>query len=104
VYGRQGELIITGGENVWPEPVERVLLTHPGVADVAVAGVEDPDWGHVVTAYVVPADTTTAPTLAALRAHTKLELPAHCAPRRVVLVASIPRTSLGKIRRSELVV
>lgn len=103
VYGRQGDLIITGGENVWPEPVERVLLTHPGVADVAVAGLEDPEWGHVVTAYVVPADAGAIPTLDELRAYSKSELPAHCAPRRVVVVTAIPRTSLGKIRRSELV-
>jgi O-succinylbenzoic acid--CoA ligase len=103
VYGRQGDLIITGGENVWPEPVERVLLTHPGVADVAVAGLDDPEWGQVVTAYLVPADAGAIPTLDELRTHSKSELPAHCAPRRVVVVTTIPRTALGKIRRNELV-
>jgi o-succinylbenzoate---CoA ligase len=103
VHGRRGDLIITGGENVWPEPVERVLLTHPGVADVAVAGLEDAEWGQVVTAYVVPADTGAIPTLDELRAHSKTELPAHFAPRRVVVVTTIPRTALGKVRRNELV-
>ena len=102
VHGRRGDLIITGGENVWPEAVERVLLTHPAVADVAVAGSADPDWGHVVTAFVVPEADKAPPTLAALRAHAKTELPPHCAPRRLVVVAAIPRTPLGKVRRGEL--
>ena len=55
VDGRRSDLIISGGENVWPEPVERAIRADPRVADVAVAGTPDPEWGHVVTAYVVPA-------------------------------------------------
>ena len=46
-------MIVTGGENVWPEPVERVLAGHPDVADVAVAGRPDPEWGQRVVAFVV---------------------------------------------------
>ena len=98
VHGRRGDLIITGGENVWPEPVERALLAHHRVADAAVAGTPDPDWGHVVTAYVVPAPGP-PPTLEELRAAVKDVLPGYCAPRRLELVATIPRTSLGKPRR-----
>ena len=52
VHGRKGDLIITGGENVWPEPVEAILREHPAVADVAVAGTPDDEWGQLVTAYV----------------------------------------------------
>jgi o-succinylbenzoate---CoA ligase len=102
VFGRAGDLIITGGENVWPEAVEAVLLQHPGVADVAVTGVPDQTWGHAVTAVVVPRDAASPPTLDELREWVKAELPAFCAPHRLTLVDAIPRTALGKIRRSEV--
>ena len=103
VHGRRGDLIITGGENVWPEPVEATLRSHPAVADVAVYGRDDAEWGQVVTALVVPADRTTPPTLDALRTHVKTTHPAYCAPRRVVACEEIPRTTLGKIKRADLV-
>jgi o-succinylbenzoate---CoA ligase len=99
VHGRRSELIITGGENVWPAVVERVLATVPGVDDVAVVGRPDPEWGQVVTALVVPADPTDPPSLERLRATAKEHLPAHAAPRALELVGSIPRTALGKVRR-----
>jgi o-succinylbenzoate---CoA ligase len=102
VFGRAGDLIITGGENVWPEAVEAVLGRHDNVADVAVTGVPDPTWGQAVTAVVVPRDLASPPTLDELRDWVKAELPAFCAPHRVTLVDAIPRTALGKIRRSEL--
>jgi len=101
VQGRRGDLIITGGENVWPDPVERILARHPKVADVGVAGVPDPEWGHVVTAYVVPAGDE-APSLDELREMVRSELPAYCAPRNVVIETQLPRTTLGKLKRSEL--
>ena len=100
VFGRRGDLIVTGGENVWPEAVEAVLRTHPAVGEVAVAGRPDPEWGARVVAYVVPADA--APELDELRAHVKASLPAFAAPRELVLVGSLPRTALGKVRRSAL--
>jgi O-succinylbenzoic acid--CoA ligase len=102
VHGRRAELIITGGENVWPEPVEAVLATHPGVADVAVGPQPDPEWGERVVAYVVPCDPSDPPALASLRDHAKATLPTWCAPREVVYVTSIPRSPLGKVRRKEL--
>ncbi|MEO6651192.1 MAG: AMP-binding protein [Ilumatobacteraceae bacterium] len=102
VSGRRGDLIITGGENVWPEPAEAVLRTHPDVADVAVIGVDDVEWGQVVTALVVAEPGRPAPTLESLRDHVKIELPAFFAPRRVVFCAQLPRTTLGKLRRSDL--
>lgn len=101
VLGRRGDMIITGGENVWPEPVEALLRAHPLVADVAIAGTADADWGQAVTAFVVPSGSTT-PTLDELRAAVKAQLPAYCAPRRLELVTAIPRTSLGKPKRSAL--
>lgn len=101
VEGRRSDLIISGGENVWPEPVERALRTHPQVADVAVAGTPDPEWGHVVTAYVVPAGAL-APDLDDLRRTVREQLPAYCAPRLLHLVTAIPKTSLGKPQRAAL--
>jgi O-succinylbenzoic acid--CoA ligase len=101
VEGRAGDLIITGGENVWPEPVEAVLRDRRGVLDVAVTGTADDEWGHVVTAVVVPSSDG-PPALDDLRAAVRETLPAFCAPRRLVLVAAIPRTALGKVRRPEL--
>lgn len=98
VQGRRGDLIITGGENVWPEAVEAALIDHPGVAEVLVRGVDDPEWGHVVEALVVP--TADPPTLDDLRAHVKDRHPAFMAPKRLRFVASIPRTALGKPRRT----
>ena len=104
VDGRRGDLIITGGENVWPEPVEAVLRDHPGVADVAVAGTPDDEWGQVVTAVRRAVDRRRRRRSTTLRDAVKEQLPAFCAPRRLVLVEAIPRTALGKIRRAELCV
>ena len=101
VHGRRGDLIITGGENVWPDPVERILARHPKVADVGIAGVADPEWGHVVTAYVVP-DGHDVPTLDELRDLVRAELPPFCAPRNVVIMSRLPRTTSGKLKRADL--
>jgi O-succinylbenzoic acid--CoA ligase len=94
VEGRRGDLIITGGENVWPEAVERILSTHPNVADVLVRGCPDQEWGHIVEAVVVASELT--PTLEVLRDHVKESAPAFFAPKRLTVVDQIPRTSLGK--------
>jgi len=104
VAGRAGDLIITGGENVWPDSVERALTDVPGVIELAIGGTDDPEWGQAVTAFVVP-DTAyhgLPITLEDLRARVREHLPAFCAPRRLVHVDSIPRTALGKIIRSQL--
>ncbi len=99
VDGRIGELIITGGENVWPQAVEAVLSEHPAVRDVAVAGRPDAEWGETVVAYVVPDGDP--PSLDELRDHVKASLPAYNAPRALVLVDEVPRTALGKIVRTK---
>ena len=99
VVGRRGDLVITGGENVWPEAVEAALADHPAVAEVMVRGVDDPEWGQAVEAVVVPVPGTT-PTLRALRDHVKRAHPSFLAPRSLRLVDALPRTSLGKVRRS----
>ncbi len=102
VFGRRGDLIITGGENVWPAAVERVLGTVPSVREVAVVGRPDPEWGRRVVALVVPADPAAPPTLDALRDAVRRELPAYAAPRELLLVDALPRTGSGKVSRSRL--
>jgi o-succinylbenzoate---CoA ligase len=97
VHGRRGDLIITGGENVWPEAVEAALADHPGVAEVLVRGVDDPEWGQLVEAVVVPDGDP--PSLDSLRDHVKQHHPAFMAPKRLTLVDALPRTALGKPRR-----
>ena len=102
VFGRRGDVVVTGGEKVWPDPVERVLRGVPGVADAAVVGRPDPEWGQAVTAVVVPVDASAPPTLDALRAAVRATLPPWCAPRAVELRSALPKTALGKVRRSAL--
>jgi len=102
VHGRRGDLVITGGENVWPTEVERVLSHHPAVGEVAVIGRPDHEWGARVVAIVAPADPAAPPSLAELRDHVKVELPAFAAPRELELVDALPRTLLGKVERRAL--
>lgn len=100
VHGRQTDLIITGGENVWPSVVENSLASHPIINQVVVRGMPDTTWGQRVVAYVVLNDSTQtseAKLLSDLREHVKQTLPAFCAPQQIVVVADIPRTSLGKV-------
>ena len=101
VDGRLGDVIVTGGEKVWPRPVEDVIRGCPGVRDVAVIGRPDAEWGHRVVALVVP-DQEGTPTLEALRAAVREALPPWAVPKELELVGALPTTALGKIRRSAL--
>lgn len=96
VVDRLRDLVITGGVNVSPTEVEAVLARHPGVADVAVAGAPDPEWGERVVAHVVPLDPAAPPGLPELRAFAADRLSPAKLPREVVLTSIIPRTAGGK--------
>jgi O-succinylbenzoic acid--CoA ligase len=99
VEGRLKDLIVTGGENVAPLEVEQALLSHPAVADAAVAGLPDPEWGEAVTAFVVlrgPTDT------GELLAWARERLESFKAPKAVHVVDSLPRNSGGKLLRARL--
>ncbi len=102
VYGRAADVITTGGEKVWPAAVEARLAEHPSVSEVAVVGRPDPRWGERVEAVVVAGASVAAPSLAELRAWVKEALPAHCAPRAVEGVESLPRLPGGKVDRRRL--
>ncbi|MBW0089351.1 AMP-binding protein [Pseudonocardia sp. KRD-184] len=102
VVDRRKDMIITGGYNVYPAEVERVLAGHPAVAMVAVGPVPDPVRGELACAYVVPA-AGTSPTEEELIAHTAGHLAAYKRPRLVRFVDALPATSTGKIMRRELI-
>jgi o-succinylbenzoate---CoA ligase len=99
VLGRRDDLVISGGVNVHPDEVEAVLARHPGVAEAAVAGRPDPEWGQRVAAFVVPRDPDRPPSLEELRAFTRERLAAAKAPRELVLVPALPRGPSGKLLR-----
>jgi fatty-acyl-CoA synthase len=104
IVGRLRDVLRTGGETVSPSEVEAVLATHDSVAEVAVVGLPDPQWGEVVCAVIVPVPGAPAPTLEALRSHCDGRLAAFKQPRRVEIVDALPRTSAtGQIQRTLLV-
>jgi O-succinylbenzoic acid--CoA ligase len=102
IDGRLAEVVVSGGEKVWPEAVERVLATHRGVAEVAVWKRPDPEWGERVVAWVVAADPANPPSRHELEELTGSALSPWAAPKELVLVSSLPRTASGKVRRTEL--
>ena len=102
VRGRVSDLVVTGGENVWPQAVEAVMVGHPLVSEVAVAGRTDPEWGERVVAWVVPIDPSEPPDLVSLRAFAADQLPRYAVPRELVLVDRLPRSSTGKVARRAL--
>lgn len=103
VVGRMADVIVTGGEKVWPAPLEAVLAQHPRVAEVVVVGRTDDHWGQRVVAVVVAVDPASPPALEELRDWAKQHLPAYTAPRELTVVEALPRTALGKVRRATLV-
>jgi o-succinylbenzoate---CoA ligase len=99
VDGRLKELIVTGGENVAPLEVEQVLLAHPAVADAAVTGRPDPEWGEAITALVV---VRKAAREGELRAWCRARLQPHKVPKLIEIVESLPRNAAGKLLRERL--
>jgi acyl-CoA synthetase (AMP-forming)/AMP-acid ligase II len=101
ITGRRSDTIITGGENVSPAEVEEVLLAHPGVADAAVVGRPDPEWGEAVVALVVGRGGATLDP-DELRDHCRARLAAFKVPKRVEIVPGLPRTASGKLQRARI--
>ncbi len=101
VTGRAGDTIISGGENVAPAEVEAVLESHPAVAEAAVHGVADPEWGERVVATVVLREGDTA-TVDELRGYCRVRLAGYKVPRRFRFTHELPRTVSGKLLRRSL--
>ena len=102
---RSKDLIISGGSNIYPREVEEVLLTAPGVAEVAVVGQPDAEWGESVVAFVVThpgAFDSEAAQHAALDAHCLAHMARFKRPKRYVSVSSLPKNNTGKVLKTEL--
>ena len=95
------DMVVSGGENVYPVEVEEVLSRHPDVAEVAVIGVPDERWGEAVKAVVVPRDGT-ALEAGDLIAFAREQLAGYKLPRSIDVVAELPRNATGKVLKREL--
>ena len=101
VVGRDDEMIVSGGENVYPLEVEQTLNEHGDVVEAAVIGVDDQDFGQRLEAYVVLRDDASA-TTDDLKQHVKAHLAGYKVPRRVVVLDDLPRNDSGKVVKREL--
>jgi long-chain acyl-CoA synthetase len=98
---RIGELILVNGFNVYPAEIERVLGSHPGVAEAAVIGVPSTTTGQTPRAFVVPA-LSPPPTAAELMVHCAARLARFKLPTTIELVTELPHSAIGKVRKTQL--
>jgi acyl-CoA synthetase (AMP-forming)/AMP-acid ligase II len=103
LVGRKGDMIIRGGENVYPLEVEHVLTEHPAVADAAVVGVADRRLGETVKAYLVPADAGALPDLGELRSFARERLAGFKVPSLWEFTDALPHNASGKLMRTALI-
>jgi len=101
VEGRDDEMIVSGGENVFPKEVEDLLSRHAAVADVAAIGVEDEKFGQRLRAFVVAGGSKQA-SEDDLKAHVKKNLAGFKVPREIVFLDELPRNATGKVLKREL--
>ncbi len=99
VDGRDDEMIVSGGENVFPREVEDLLADHPQVEEAAVVGVEDPEWGQRLVAFVVPRGELSEDDV---KGHVKENLARYKVPRQVVFLDELPRNATGKVLKRAL--
>ncbi|HYN96185.1 MAG TPA: AMP-binding protein [Pilimelia sp.] len=102
IVGRIKDMVIRGGENVYPREVEEFLHGHPDIADVQVIGVPDPRYGEELMAWIVPRPGTAAPTVEDLRTYCDGKLARYKVPRYVHIVDGFPLTVSGKVRKAEM--
>jgi fatty-acyl-CoA synthase len=101
VAGRDDEMIVSGGENVFPREVEDLLASHGAVCDVAVVGVEDDEFGQRLRAFVV-LDSGQDASEAELKDHVNANLARYKVPREIVFLDELPRNATGKVLKREL--
>ncbi|MFJ9428020.1 AMP-binding protein [Streptomyces sp. NPDC101490] len=102
IVGRIKDMIIRGGENVYPREIEEFLYGHPAIADVQVVGVPDERYGEEILACVIPLDPAAPPTLDDLTAFCRDRLAHYKIPRRLEILTEFPMTVSGKVRKVEL--
>jgi bile acid-coenzyme A ligase len=103
IADRRTDMIVSGGANVYPAEVEAALHDHAGIADLAVIGLPDAEWGRRVHAVIQPVDPETPPDIASLHAYVRARIADYKCPRSWEFVTQLPRNEAGKIRRSALV-
>jgi fatty-acyl-CoA synthase len=101
IIDRKKDMIISGGENIYPREIEEVLLSHPAILDAAVVGFQDPLWGESVRAFVVPASENPL-TEEMVVVHCRQHLASYKKPKIVSFVKEIPRNPSGKILKTKL--
>lgn len=102
IVGRGKDLVISGGYNIYPKEIERLLDEMPGVNESAVIGVPHADFGEAVVAVLVPEAEQPAPDLAAVSAFLKDRIARYKQPKQVVVVAELPRNAMGKVQKNQL--
>lgn len=102
IAGRQKDMFISGGENVYPAEVENVLCAHPAIREAAVIGAPDPRWGEVGRAFILPIAGVAALDVVELDAFCRARLAAYKVPRSFEIVTDFPRTAAGKIQKHRL--
>jgi fatty-acyl-CoA synthase len=104
IVGRSKDMIISGGENIYPAEIENQLVTLPGVAEIAVVGVADARWGEVPVAVLVRSPDAAGQALSAeaVLAHLQSRIARFKLPRRVVFMGSLPKSALGKVQKPGL--
>jgi long-chain acyl-CoA synthetase len=101
IHDRYKDMIVSGGENIYPTEIENVLCHHPGVAEVAVIGVSHPRWGETPKAFVVAASDSSV-SEAELIAFARSRLAHYKCPTSIAFVAALPRNASGKILKREM--
>jgi acyl-CoA synthetase (AMP-forming)/AMP-acid ligase II len=101
IQDRVKDMIVSGGENIYPAEVENAMHSHPDIAEVAVIGVPDPKWGEAVKAVVVPRPGRAA-SAEDILAYTRARVAGYKVPKSVDFVDALPRSATGKILKREL--
>jgi long-chain acyl-CoA synthetase len=101
IVDRKKEMIIRGGENIYPREVEEVLFTHPRIAEAAVIGRPDPIWGEEIVGVIVPQPGETL-TPEEVQEYCKQRLASYKAPREILLSEGLPKTVTGKVAKKAL--
>ncbi len=102
IVDRKKDMLISGGENVYPTEVEQVLFRHPEIREVAVFGIPDPKWGEVPMAVIAARDPATTLSLKEVQAFCHGKLARFKIPRQVAMVEALPRNAAGKVLKREL--